>query len=137
MNKSIKILFLLLVMSIPVSIPALVVAADKQHMPAGSQVHSSQATHMMSHEMMRHMSGVMQHMHTMTRDMNRIMENTAAMDQTRTREMARIMEQLSQAMHNMSQHMEKGDMDEKMLREMKQHMNQISNMVKNMEQKAN
>jgi len=130
MNQSITVFFLLLVMSIPV-------LAEAANMPTGGQMHSSQATHMMSHEMMRNMSGIMQHMHTMTRDMNRIMENTAPMDQTRTREMARIMEQLSQAMHNMSQRMENGDMNENMLQEMKQHMNQISNMVKNMEQKKN
>lgn len=133
MHKSITIIFLLLAMSIP----ELAGVMARQPGDPGSRMHSSQTTHMMSHEMMRNMTGVMQHMHTMTRDMKRIMENTAAMDQTRTREMAHAMEQLSQAMHTMSQHMMDGDMDENMLQQMKRHMNQVGDMVKNMEDNTN
>lgn len=133
MNKLITICLLALGLSLPV-------IAEMKDRPPGSgtssQMQSSRSMQMMSHEMMRNMTRVMQQMQTMTRDMNRIMEKSATMDQTRTREMARVMDQLSQAMHKMSQHMEKGTMDKNMFQEMERHMNQISSMIKSMEQKA-
>lgn len=107
---------------------------DRQKSASGNQMRSSQSTQMMSHEMMRDMTRVMDQMQTMTRDMNRIMEKTATMDQTRTREMSRIMEQLSLGMHKMSQYMAKGEMNKKMLQEMEQHIKKIRVMIKNMEQ---
>jgi hypothetical protein len=125
MNKSITIFFLLLAMSFPAQ-----AEMKNQSNTSGSQ------TQMMSHKMMRNMTGVMQQMQTMTRDMNRIMEHTATMDQTRTREMARIMQQLSEAMLKMSQHMAKGEMNNNTQQEMQRQMKQISNMVKKMEQKT-
>lgn len=130
MNKFIAITFLVFGLSLQV----LAEMKDRPPGSTGSQMQSSRTAQMMSHEMMRNMTRIMQHMQTMTRDMNRIMEKSKTMDQTRTREMARIMEQLSQAMHKMSQGMEKGEMDKNMVQEMERHMNQISNMIKAMEQ---
>ena len=128
MNKLITFYIIFLSMSVPV----LADMHDRQHSTSSSQMRSSQTTQMMSREMMQNMSRVMQQMQAMTRDMNRIMEKTATMDQARIREMSRIMEQLSQAMHNMSQHMAKGDMNKNMLQEMERHMKKIRSMIKDM-----
>lgn len=130
MNKSITICIILLSMSFS----ALADMKDRQHSTSSGQMRSSQTTQMMSHEMMRNMSRVMQQMQIMTHDMNRIMEKSATMDPTRMREMSHIMEQLSQAMHKMSKHMAKGDMNKNMLQEMERHMKKISSMIKNMQQ---
>ena len=130
MNKLTTICILLLGLSFSV----MAEMKDRPHTASGSQMPSSSSTQMMSREMMRNMAMIMQQMQLMTRDMNRIMEKSQTMHQTRSREMARIMEQLSQAMHKMSQHMQKGEMDKNMLREMERHMNQINKMIKEMGQ---
>jgi len=110
-------------------------AENMNNAQTGAGQTKTMQTQMMTHEMARDMSKMMQQMTVMTRDMNRIMDKTATMDQTRTRDMAQVMDQLSQAMHSMSQNMAAGKMDENMMREMEQHMNRIREMIQAMEQK--
>lgn len=100
----------------------------------GSQMNTTHSTQMMTREMMRNMSKIMDQMNMMTRDMKRIMDKSRDMDQLRVRDMARVMEQLSQAMQTMSQQMAKGEMDKNMMQEMEKHMNQIRSMIKTVEQ---
>lgn len=119
------------------SFSALAEMGNRQHSTSSGQMRSSHPTQMMSREMMRNMSGVVQQMQRMTADMNRIMENTAAMNPARTKEMSQAMEQLSQAMHQMSQHMANGTFDKTMTREMDQQMKKISSTIKRMENQKN
>ena len=115
--------------------PVHSMASDMGPGAAGKHMKSDQARHMMSNEMMRNMTQVMKQMQLMTRDMTHMMERSGAMDQHRMRDMARMMEQMSQHMHNMSEHMNEGKMDPDMANKMKQNMEKIQQMMKDMPQK--
>lgn len=130
MKNPIATSFLIIILSSPVLAMTNSLAASP-----GTQMSSTHSSQMMTREMMRNMSKIMDQMNIMTRDMKRIMDKTGDMDQLRVRDMARVMEQLSQAMQTMSQQMAKGEMNKNMLQEMEQHMNQIRNMIKTVEQK--
>lgn len=119
---------------IALSLPVYAESSSGRTPMSGSQAGTSQTMHTMTREMTHDMVRMMQQMNTMTQEMSQLMEKDIQMDQTRTREMARIMEQLSTAMHKMSQHMEKGELNKNMLQEMERHMNRIRTMIKTMQQ---
>jgi hypothetical protein len=81
---------------------------------------------MTTHEMMRKMSPMISQMHTMMRDMSLLMEQRQTMGQLQMQEMAALMDDMSQAMHQMSEKIRAGDMEQETLADLDKKMQDMN-----------
>jgi len=98
-----------------------------QHMMGGQ---------MMGPEMMKDMSGVMNHMVEMMQSMSHTMGHKTVTEHMKMSEMSKVMEDMSVMMHTMSQNMAKGQMSPADTKNMREQLNMMKKKMEAMGQEG-